>query len=236
MLQKHFRKIALEISGKTEETERMYFLCPKQCLASGFDTHAQQFRMRMQDADGCCAEFRVRYRKESKDFIEELEHIGRHMTEHPEQVCYYDYVWLCTAAFEDGELVFFPIEVYDFIETYAAPDWTAPPDMPDSVHVPQIAALFAEVSDWLCELVQSGVRSAPDGRGKELSHKADRCGMTGLSGMITALAEQAEQYRHSLHTDASGALAALVQLQHYLESGREKLAVLSALQQMQPES
>ena len=227
-----FRELAVWLAGRdrSEDTERLCLICPKLCRASRFDTHAQELRMTMEDAAGDLADLRVGYRKETKEFIEELERIGRIMLEKPEA----DYVWLCLADFADGELVLSPLEVYNFITVEPQPVYQLPQQYRarENRKAPQILAFLEEVEDWLCELLQCGLRAAPDGRGRRLSQKAERCGMDGLASLITALADKAENYRHSLHADPQDALREMTRITGYLHTARERLALISALNKM----
>ena len=233
MIHTDLRELAVWLSGQDnyEETERLCFFSPKKCLASRFDSHAQQFRMTMEDYAGNHADMRVNFRKETRTFIEELEQIGKTMLEHTEK----DYTWLCLASFADGELVLLPLEVCDFITVPAPQPYRLPPqyEAKENARAPEVLAFLDEVESWMCELLQSGIRSAPDGRGKELSGQAQRLGMEGLSGLITTLAGHAESCRHSMHEDASAALATMTQLNRYLRTGRDKLALVCALNAMQ---
>ena len=187
--------------------------------------------MTLEDAAGDHVDLRVGYRKETKKFIEELERIGRIMLEKPDA----DYVWLCLADFTDGELVLLPLEVYNFIAVDRGALYRLPPqyEARENVRAPEILEFLEEVEDWLCELLQSGLRAAPDDKGRALADKAARCGMDGLSDLILALTAEAEGYRHTMHADAQDALRAMTKLTRYLALGREKLALICALNTMQ---
>ena len=228
-----FRELAVWLSerDRSEETNRLCFVCPMICRASRFDTHAQELRMTMEDEAGNHADLRVGYRRETKDFIEELERIGRIMLEKPDA----DYVWLCLADFTDGELVLSPLEVYNFITVGRGRSYQLPPQYRarENRKAPEILALLGETEDWLCELLQCGLRAAPDARGHALAKKAERCGMDGLSSLLTGLADTAGAYRHSLHADARDSLRAMTRITRYLRVGREKLALICALNAMQ---
>ena len=233
MIHTDLRELAVWLAGQDtfEETERLCLFCPSKCLASRFDTHAQQLRMTMEDAAGNHADLRVGFRKETKAFIEELERIGRIMLEKPEK----DYVWLCLASFEDGELVLLPLEVYNFIQVNSPEPYRLPPHLEakENAYAPQVLAFLEEAEEWLCELLQSGIRSAPERRGSELSEKAQRYGMEGFAGLLGELARQSEGFRHSMHADAEDAISALVQVDRYIRAGRDKLALICALNTMQ---
>ena len=228
-----FRELAVWLSGQDrhEETNRLCLVCAKCCTASRFDTHAQELRMTLEDAAGDHVDLRVGYRKETKKFIKELERIGRIMLEKPDA----DYVWLCLADFTDGELVLLPLEVYNFIAVDRGALYRLPPqyEARENVRAPEILEFLEEVEDWLCELLQSGLRAAPDDKGRALADKAARCGMDGLSDLILALTAEAEGYRHTMHADAQDALRAMTKLTRYLALGREKLALICALNTMQ---
>nr|MCR5718049.1 hypothetical protein [Oscillospiraceae bacterium] len=231
LIQQDFRETAVWLGAQEGEEEKLCLICAERCLASRFDSHAQQLRMTMTDAAGNHADLRVNYRKETKEFIEQLEHIGKLMLEKPET----PYVWLCSTRFEGGELVFFPIEVFNFIEPPPPKPFHLPPQYTakENAKAPLILELFDEITEYMGELVQCGIQSAQDGSGRRLAKKAEQCGMEGLSGLITELGTQAEGFRHSMHSGTAAALTALMQLQRYLSIGRRKSAVITALNSMQ---
>ena len=228
-----FRELAVWLSGRdrTEDTERLCLVCPLVCKASRFDAHAQELRMTMEDAASNHADLRVGYRRETKTFIEELERIGRIMLEKPDA----NYVWLCLADFTDGELVLSPLEVYNFITVDRGTPYRLPPQLEarENRKAPEILAFLDDVEDWLCELLQCGLRAAPDRRGHALARQAERCGMYGLSSLLTALADKAEGFRHAMHADPQDALRDMTRITRYLMLGRQKLALISALNTMQ---
>lgn len=229
-----FRKLAMDISAKQPEHElqRLCFVHPQACTESGFDKHAQQFYMTLADHAGNDITVKARYTAESKEFIELLERIGKGMTEHPEK----PYVLLCSAYFEDGALCLFPIEIYDFIRV---------PEMSGSFQLPEqfaaektkyasaVLEMLSDAESWLCEVMQSGLQSACGTEtGMKLAECAKEHGLTGLSERLTAFAESAEHSRHSMTQNCTDALHHAVRCIQYIQTGREKLEVLSAIAKM----
>ena len=229
-----FRELALWLSGRgMEETQRLCFVHPAKCIRSVFDKHTQALRMTMADAAGNTVDVCMNYRKELKTVIEELERIGRIMLETQEK----PYTWLCIASFVNGRLELFPIEAVNFITVPEPSVYRLPPQYTrrENAYAPDILNLLDDVEGWMCELLQSGLRSAPEGAGKALSEQAARCGMEGLSNLIRDLGTQAEGFRHAMHSDAGSALDALSALSRYTRIGREQLGLICALLHMQPD-
>ena len=230
-----FRELALWLSTRgKEETQRLCFVHPEKCIRSEFDKHTQTLRMTMADAAGNTVDVCVKYRKELKTFTEELERIGRIMLETPEK----PYTWLCIASFVNGRLELFPVEAVNFITVPSPSAYRLPPaySQRENVYAPEILTFFNDVEGWMCELLQSGIRSAPEGAGKMLSERAARCGMEGLSTLIRDLGTQAEGFRHAMHSDAGDALRSLSVLSRYIQIGREQLELICAILHMQPDS
>lgn len=229
-----FRRLAADISAKQPEHElqRLCFVHPRACTESGFDKHSQQFRMTLEDAAGNCITVKARYTAAQKEFIDLLERIGKGMTEHPEK----PYVLLCTAYFEDGALCLFPIEVYDFIRVpEPRGDWQLPECFaPERTkYAGTVLELLTDAEDWLCEIMQSGLQSAcGTDSGRELAERAGAHGLHGLAKRLSAFAECAEQSRHSMKQDCTDAMRHAVGCIQYIQTGREKLEVLSAIRKM----
>ncbi len=228
-----FCKLAVDIAEKQPETElqRMCFLYPHTCVECGFDKHSQQYRMVLADAAGHHITVRAKHRAETKEFIEQLERIGSGMTAHPEKT----YVLLCTAYFENGELCLFPIEFYDFIRVpqtaaYTLPERYAPAQ---TRFAGALLEVLQAVQDWLCEVLQSGLRSVCDVRtGRELAERAEQCGLQGLAQRLTAFTQSTEHDRHSMTNERSETLRCMTEIVQYLQTGRQKLEALSAIHRM----
>ena len=109
-----FRELAKKISANKsdEETDRLYFVHPKECVASFFDKHTQQQIFIIKD--GCNRQISVtaKYTAENRNFISTLETISRKMLKEK----YKNYVLLAQGYIDHGRLTLFPIEVYDFID------------------------------------------------------------------------------------------------------------------------
>ncbi len=228
-----FRELAVWLAGQhsRQENRQLCFVHPAKCLHVGFDTHEQALRMTLADAAGDTVNVQVQFRREVKQFIEQLEKIGSTMLETPDT----PYVWLCLASFQDGKLTLFPVEVYDFItpeprEAYRLPEQYADCRAP---HAPTLLDFFDEVESWLCMLLQSGIRTAPDGKGQPLANRAVQYGMEGFSGMLTELAKQTDAFRHAMNADPMPVLEQIAGVVRYLTLAREKLEVVCALRNMQ---
>lgn len=232
MLYRDFRKLAADLSAKQPEHElqRLCFVHPQACTESGFDKHTQQFYMTLADHAGNHITVKARYTAESKQFIELLERIGKGMTEHPEK----PYVLLCSAYFEDGALCLFPIEIYDFIRVPEVSESWQPPDQlaaERTKYAKDVLDVLAEAEGWLCEVMQSGLQAAGS-TGRELAERAKEHGLHGLAQRLTAFAESAEQSRHSIRKDCTDAVHHAAGCIQYIQTGREKLEVLSAIRKM----
>jgi hypothetical protein len=81
--------------------------------------------------------------------------------------------------------------------------------------------------------MQSGLRSAyGTEHGRHISERAQAHGLHGLAQRLTAFAESAEQSRHSMKFDRRDAMRRAVGCIQYIQTGREKLEVLSAIRKM----
>ncbi len=225
-----FRKLAIWLDNQnpTTETERLCFVSPSACEKTFFDEHSQKLNMILVDKEGNRVNVQVRYRAETKGFIEQLERIGKMMDETPDT----NYTWLCSAYFEEGKLMLFPIELYDFIHI---PE-SAPYQMPENFswknisHAPTISELLRNAENWLCSVMQTGLQSAnPDERTLK---QAEQCGMQGLHDLMQKLTDEIISYRHTVNPDPTKAIQNMAYLQQYLTIGRQKIEVRSALVKM----
>ncbi len=234
MIYHDFRQLAVDIAEKQPEHElqRLCFVHPQACVESGFDKHTQQFYMTLADRAGAFITVKAKYRAETKEFIELLERIGKGMTEHPEK----PYVLLCSAYFEDGALCLFPIEFYDFIrvpEESGAFEIPAQFTAEKAKYAEVLLRVLADAQSWLCEVMQSGLRSAyGTEHGKSIAERAQAHGLHGLAQRLTAFAESAEHSRHSIKHDRMDAMHRAVGCIQYIQTGREKLEALSAIRKM----
>lgn len=229
-----FRKLAVDIAEKQSESElqRLCFVHPSACADSGFDKHGQAFCMTLYDAMQNRIAVKAKYTAKQKDFIATLEQFGTKMTEQPDIA----YVLLCSAYFEDGHLCLFPIEIYDFIrlsdshENWQLPERFAPEQ---GRYAGRILRIFEDAQTYLCEVFQSGLQSAyGTDTGKKLAERAADYGLHGLSKRLAAFAECVEGYRHSTQEDCRQALRNAAGMMEYLQVGRRKLDVLSAIYHM----
>ena len=101
-----FRKLAiwLDSQNPTTETQRLCFVSPSACEKTFFDEHSQKLNMTLVDKEDNRVNVQVRYRAETKEFIEQLERIGQNDGRNPEM----DYTWLCSAYIRGGEIDVIP--------------------------------------------------------------------------------------------------------------------------------
>ncbi len=238
LLYSDFRRLAVAVSRKQAESElqRLCFVHPQQCTASGFDRHKQQFSMTLLDGKGNHITVKARYAAENKAFIELLEHIGKRMTEQPEK----PYVLFCSAYFEEGALCLYPIEIYDFIRVTDHDDgWQLPPqyEQTNGRYAGMILRMLEDAQGYLCEVLQAGLQSAHGtDTGRRLAVHAAHCGLHGLSERLGDFADAVDGYRHSLTGDCHEALCSAARVYRYLDTGRRKLEIVSALEYMKGET
>lgn len=228
-----FRKLAIDAAQEHQQQEQLYFLHPKECISSEFDTHSQRFIMKISDMQGNILTIQVRYQAETKSFIQQLETIGNLMLSHPEN----QYTWLCSAYFENGNLCLFPIDVYDFIDIPEQEKFSLPPvyNIQHADYAEKILDLLQEIQDYLCALLQSGLQSFSTSHASAFVQQAEQFGMLGLSELLKKFLTSAEQFRHSLQENIFQVMQNYVAIQRYIQIGLEKLDILCALEHMQPE-
>ncbi|MDE6731177.1 MAG: hypothetical protein K2J71_10445, partial [Oscillospiraceae bacterium] len=240
MLYTDFQALAIAIHEKKlknsdAETDRLCFISPAKCLQSGFDTHAQCFVMQIADHAGHVIRIQARYKAEQKKFIALLERIGSEMLENPEK----NFVWLCSAYFENGALQLYPIEVYDFIKI---PEQLQAYQLPEqychhkSAHVTRIFSLLRDVQNYLCEILQSGLQSADARNLKAFQKKAENYGMYGFADLLKQFMQSLESSRHAMQDLIGDIVKISIQVKNYLAVGMEKLEILSALDAMKQEN
>lgn len=239
MLYTDFRELAITLHEKklnnnynnNPELDRLCFVSPAKCLRSGFDPHAQCFIMQIADHAGHVIEIRSRYKAERKKFISQLERIGSEMLANPEK----QFIWLCSAYFENGMLHLYPVEVYDFIDlpaqipVYQLPE---PYQAHRPGHVAQIFTLLQDVENMLCDMLQSGLQSASGGNLRDAEQKAERYGMYGFTALLKQFAQSLELSRHVMQDRTGETVRLYLQLRNYVATGMDRLEILSALDAM----
>lgn len=231
-----FREIILRLAEcKTDiETDRLFFIYPKRMVRYGFDKSSQKLIITFEDRRGCTAECTVKYRSETKSFIEQLERICKSMAGSSGKA----YTLLVTAYIEGGRLRFFPVEVYDFI---------VPTEL-HSLELPQEAELLAEdgayaenierhissVRDMLTYIVRTGLQSEHDCT--SLISESRSLGMEGLAGLLSEMADSAENCRHSLTDGSREVLDKMRKLYRYINAAQERTDMVSALSELEKTS
>ena len=225
-----FRKLAVDTAQN--HMENLCFIYAKTCIDSYFDTHIQKYQMEIADTQGNIIMIQVRYQAETKDFIQLLEKIGKDMISHPEKI----YTWLCSAYFEDGKLVLFPIEVYDFIEIPEQKEFVLPAEYAQTkpIYANQILKLLQEIQEELSGMLQSGLQSFSGNAPERFAEQAKNSGMQGLSELLLQFSKSAGQIRHSTEENFSQVMQDYTAIQNYIRIGLEKLEILCALEQMRP--
>lgn len=227
-----FRKLAVDCAQNESNPEHLYFIYAKTCISSRFDTHLQKYQMEIADIQGNMITIQVRYQAETKEFIQLLEKIGEDLLAHPDKI----YTWLCSAYFENGRLMLFPIEVYDFIEIPVQKEYVLSSKYSNTkpVYANQILRLLQDIQDELSGLLQSGLQSATGNNLNQFSEQAKKSGMQGLSELLLQFRQSAEQQRHSTKEDLSQVMQDYTAIQNYIRIGLEKLEILCALEHMRP--
>lgn len=227
-----FREIALSLAegSSQRETDRLFFIYPKRMVRYGFDRNDQQLVITFEDHCGCTADCIVKYRSESKEFIGQLERICRRMSEPSEKI----YTLLVTAYIEEGELRFFPIEIYDFIKpselhTFSLAD-KALKLAEEGSFAAETGRHIAAVGDILERIVLTGLQSEHDWG--QLIAESRNMGMHGLAGLTEETAEAAESCRHSVTDGSRRVLDCMIKLNRYIIAAEERTGSVSALSKL----
>ncbi|NLT09669.1 MAG: hypothetical protein GXY08_09225 [Ruminococcus sp.] len=227
-----FREIALRLAecSSDRETDRLFFIYPRRMLRYGFDKNEQQLVITFEDHNGCTADCTVKYRIESKVFIEQLERICKKMSEPSEKV----YTLLITAYIKDGELCFFPIEVYDFIRPSELHTFSLSEKAELLAEEGELAEetgrFIAAVGDILVRIVQTGLQSEHDW--KFLIAESRSMGMEGLAELISKTAAAADSCRHSIKDGSRRALDNMIKLNRYIIAAEKRTGSVSALNKL----
>ena len=224
-----FREIALKLAECTSdrETDRLFFIYPKRMTDYCFDKNNQQLVITLEDSRGCTVDCIVKYRIETKSFIEQLELICQKMKSRSGKV----YTLLVTAYIEDGVLRFFPIEIYDFIKplnlhTFAESE-KAELLAENGEFAEETGRHIACVGDMLTNLVRTGLQS--EHSFDSLIADSRNMGMDGLAELISELAVSAESCRHSMTDGSRIVLDRMRMLNKYILAAEERIGIVSAL-------
>ena len=227
-----FREIALRLAEcrSDRETDRLFFIYPKRMVRYGFDKNEQRLSITFEDHHGCTADCTVKYRTESKDFIGQLELICKRMSVPSGKV----YTLLATAYIEDGELRFFPIEVYDFIKPLTLHTFTLSEDAEllaeEGEFAEETGRHIAAVGDMLVRMVRTGLQSEHDC--KALIAESRNMGMDGLAELISETAESADSCRHSMTDGSRRVLDTMRKLNRYIIAAEKRTGSVSALSKL----
>ena len=227
-----FREIAVALdSAGSFETDRMFFVSPEKVCWQRFDKYTQEFVMELEDCGGRHVQVKAKYRAETKDFIEQLEKIGKRMLREQDMV----FTMLVTASVVHGELVLFPIEIYDFIIPLGDRQFVLPEGYEaaesEGFYADSLLRLFSKLRDMLSFIVHCGLRSEIRDVDR-LVKSAENSGMAGLKELTSAVIGSASQYRHSMQGDPREIIESMTKLYDYISIGERHLQTVSALNRM----
>ncbi|MCR5816350.1 MAG: hypothetical protein K6F91_05680 [Ruminococcus sp.] len=227
------REIAVELSQKKvkDETDRLFFFHPKKLMGYEFDDMTQQLVAELADSFGNAVRMTAKHTKYTGELIRQLEsHLGK-MKKHPEGY----FVWLVSAYFDEGELILFPIEMYDFIMELEKRDFTLPKEYENTdrraKYAGSISVLLDDVSDKLCEALRSGIGASLTDT-KELVDTAADFGLGSFSRLLKGFFDSAERYRHSFEDNSAEVLEKMSAIYRYIDLAKKKLSLDSALYNM----
>ena len=184
--------------------------------------------MIIEDFNGRQITVSAQYRAETKKFIELLEKTGESMLKNPEK----DYTILASAYITDGKLKLFPIDIYDFIDTYESEDYELPEEYSDAEKNMPFCSLILDILDRIQDrleiTLQCGLQSDLKNDHK-LENLAFNYGLKGLSILTAGFMSSAEVYRHGTDNVIEDILRDMCSLEEYINLTRKKLETLSAL-------
>ena len=225
-----FRQIIVELYEKNpqNELERMMFIHPQKCISADFDKHTQQYNLVIEDGSGFRAFIRVKYREETKKLVELVERIGNKMLEET----YKDYTIFASVFLEKNELVFYPIEIYDFIEVPEYEEYWLPDEYEafakSANYSDVIMELLDEVQSSIEMTVQCGLQSGSAST-KKLENNCFNYGLKGLSIILRKFSKLAESYRHNPDLDIKEILYKMLELEKYISTAKKKLEIILTL-------
>jgi hypothetical protein len=224
-----FREVALRLAECTSdrETDRLFFIYPKRLVRYGFDENKQKLVMTFEDSRGCTVDCEVKYRIETKSFIEQLERICKVITSSSGRV----YTLLVTAYIEEGRLHFFPIEVYDFIKPSDMHTFEFPQETEllaeDGAYAEEMERHISRVGDMLVNMVLTGMQT--EHNCGALIADSRSLGMEGLAELISEMSAAADSCRHSVTDNSRTVLDRMRRLNRYIIAAEERIGIVSAL-------
>ena len=228
-----FREIIVKLGRRDtdRETDRLFFIYPKRMTGCGFDKHTQKLVMTFEDERGCKVDCVVKYRAESKSFIEQLERICQRISMSAGRI----FTLLVSAYIEEGKLWFFPIEVYDFIMPIELHTFGLPQEFEqlteDGGCAEEIGRHLSRVRDMLTDIVRTGLQSEHDCT--KLISESRSLGMEGLAGLISETAAAADSCRHSVNDNTRAVLASMRKLNLYINAAEKRVEIVSALRRLE---
>lgn len=224
-----FRELAEKISANKsdEETDRLYFVHPKECVASFFDKHTQQQIFIIKD--GCNRQISVtaKYTAENRNFISTLETIGSKMLKEKHK----NYVLLAQGYIDHGRLTLFPIEVYDFIDP---PDNVSMTDEkqtdPDYGMSGELLGIAEETDKRIVTAMECGVNSVIT---DEHAQNIRQCGLEELAKRYESFTKLCENARHTTADKSLDIFTAAGNTMRYIRLCTQKLALFSAINNME---
>ncbi|MBO6141634.1 MAG: hypothetical protein J6O40_07565 [Ruminococcus sp.] len=227
------REIAIKLSLQKngDETKRLFLFSPKRLVSSDFDTITQRLDAYLEDISGNRVRMSAKHTANTKIFISQVEGHLKKMQTDPEG----SYVWLVSAYFEDGELVLFPIEMYDFITLFEPRAFTLPKEYEGieakAQYANKTSELLDELEDKLCEAARSGIGAGLIDTQKLLT-LIKNYGLQTLYTLSKDFFDKAEGCRHSMKDKSVSALIAMSRVSKYISLARERLSLISSLYNM----
>ncbi len=225
-----FRNAAVDLYEKKPHTEleRMLLLQPKRCMTPSFNKASQTYSMILEDKNGFRAYVRIKYRRENREFVEQLERIGKKMAENPDKT----YTLLAVGSIETDRLTLYPIEIYDFIDASYSDDYELAEEYSVSgeelSYYEAISEIIEDIEEGLELVVQCGLQTGLSGSAR-LENTAFNYGLKGLSRLCAEFARLAEAYRHDTNADIKAVLHKLSEIKDYVKAARERLAIILTL-------
>lgn len=231
MLHYNFATIVLELKEKgiNGEREQLFLFKPKSCVDSSFDRYSQDYNMLLEDYSGKQVQLRVHYRSRSEELITRLEEIGQDMLRHPRK----DYIFLVSAYLNNGQLVLFPISIYDNICPGRADAFVLPREYryseKETGYARVLLGEMETVQGSLELILQCGLASGHTERADKTVEHLKNYGLKGLAGMLSGFMSACEAYRHGDSASSEEALLQLADILGYLKLAEEKLEIMTAL-------